>query len=118
MLEVADIVRLHGAEYRKQYGNTLNPERKRALRDIAAFAPRAHRHRRGRGRVSAPRPALFFATITARRPSGFSLLFSPAAAAASPKHTIPERALDRGASIFHIRNWLSDSVQPRILPRL
>src|SRR2546426_6135177 len=36
MLEVADIVRLHGAEYRKQYGNTLNPERKRALRDIAA----------------------------------------------------------------------------------
>ena len=36
MLEVADIVRLHGAAYRKQYGNTLNPDRKRALRDIAA----------------------------------------------------------------------------------
>lgn len=36
MLEVADIVRLHGAAYRKQYGNTLNPDRNRALRDIAA----------------------------------------------------------------------------------
>src|SRR6266581_3046607 len=36
MLEVADIVRLHGAAYRKQYGNTLTPDRKRALRDIAA----------------------------------------------------------------------------------
>ena len=36
MLEVADIVRLHGETYRKQYGNTLNPDRKRALRDIAA----------------------------------------------------------------------------------
>jgi len=36
MLEVADIVRLHGAAYRNQYGNTLNPDRKRALRDIAA----------------------------------------------------------------------------------
>lgn len=36
MLEVADIVRLHGAAYREQYGNTLNPDRKRALRDIAA----------------------------------------------------------------------------------
>jgi hypothetical protein len=36
MLEVADIVRLHGAAYRKQYGNTLTPDRNRALRDIAA----------------------------------------------------------------------------------
>jgi hypothetical protein len=36
MLEVADIVRLHGAAYRKQYGNTLTPARTRALRDIAA----------------------------------------------------------------------------------
>ena len=36
MLEVADIVRLHGAAYREQYGNTLNSDRKRALRDIAA----------------------------------------------------------------------------------
>jgi hypothetical protein len=36
MLEVADIVRLHGAAYREQYGNTLNPDQKRALRDIAA----------------------------------------------------------------------------------
>src|SRR5213593_1591683 len=36
MLEVADIVRLHGAAYREQYGNTLSPDRKRALRDIAA----------------------------------------------------------------------------------
>ena len=59
-----------------------------------------------------------FSKITSRKPSGFSVLFFPAAPAASPKHTIPERALDRNASIFHIRNWLSDSVQPRILPRL
>src|SRR5258708_29627244 len=36
MLAVADIVRLHGAAYRNQYGNPLNPDRKRALRDIAA----------------------------------------------------------------------------------
>jgi putative transposase/transposase-like zinc-binding protein len=36
MLEVADIVRLHGTAYRNQYGNTLTPDRKRALRDIAA----------------------------------------------------------------------------------
>ena len=36
MLEVADIVRLHGAAYRKQYGNTLTPDRNRALRDMAA----------------------------------------------------------------------------------
>ena len=36
MLEVADIVRLHGAAYRERYSNTLNPDRKRALRDIAA----------------------------------------------------------------------------------
>jgi putative transposase/transposase-like zinc-binding protein len=36
MLEVADIVRLHGAAYREHYGNTLNPARKRALQDIAA----------------------------------------------------------------------------------
>ena len=36
MLEVADIVRLHGAAYRKQYGSTLTPDRNRALRDIAA----------------------------------------------------------------------------------
>jgi hypothetical protein len=35
-LEVADIVRLHGAAYREQYGTTLNPDRKRALRDIAS----------------------------------------------------------------------------------
>jgi hypothetical protein len=36
MLEVADIVRLHGAAYRQQYGITLNADRKRALQDIAA----------------------------------------------------------------------------------
>src|SRR5437667_11874010 len=36
MLEVADIVRLHGAAYREQYGNTLSPVRKRALQDISA----------------------------------------------------------------------------------
>jgi len=36
MVEVADIVRLHGAAYRQQYGNTLNADRKRALQDIAA----------------------------------------------------------------------------------
>jgi hypothetical protein len=36
MLEVADIVRLHGAAYREQYGNTLSPVQKRALRDISA----------------------------------------------------------------------------------
>lgn len=36
MLEVADIVRLHGAAYLEQYGNTLSSVQKRALRDIAA----------------------------------------------------------------------------------
>jgi len=36
MLEVADIVRLHGAAYRQQFGETLSPVQKRALRDIAA----------------------------------------------------------------------------------
>jgi len=35
-LEVADIVRLHGAAYREQYGSTLSSVQKRALRDIAA----------------------------------------------------------------------------------
>jgi Putative transposase/Transposase zinc-binding domain len=36
MLEVADIVRLHGAAYHEQFGNTLTSVQKRALRDIAA----------------------------------------------------------------------------------
>jgi hypothetical protein len=36
MLEVADIVRLHGAAYRQQYGKTWTGVQKRALRDIAA----------------------------------------------------------------------------------
>jgi hypothetical protein len=36
MWEVADIVRLHGAAYQQQYGNTLSSVQKRALRDIAA----------------------------------------------------------------------------------
>ena len=36
MLEVADIVRLHGAAYREQPGVFLSPAQKRALRDIAA----------------------------------------------------------------------------------
>jgi len=36
MLEVADIIRLHGAVYCEQYGNTLSSVQKRALRDIAA----------------------------------------------------------------------------------
>jgi len=36
MLEVADVVRLHGAAYRQQYGNNLSSVQKRALRDIAA----------------------------------------------------------------------------------
>jgi len=36
MLEVADIIRLHGAAYREQYGKTLNSVQTRALRDIAA----------------------------------------------------------------------------------
>ena len=36
MWEVAAIIRLHGAAYREQYGNTLSPVQKRALRDIAA----------------------------------------------------------------------------------
>ena len=36
MLEVADIIRLHGTAYRKQFGETLSPVQKRALRDIAA----------------------------------------------------------------------------------
>jgi len=36
MLEVADIIRLHGPAYREQYGHTLSAVQKRALRDIAA----------------------------------------------------------------------------------
>jgi hypothetical protein len=36
MLEVADIVRLHGAAYCEQYGNSLSSVQKRALRDISA----------------------------------------------------------------------------------
>jgi len=36
MLEVADIVRLHGAAYRQQSGISLSSVQKRALRDIAA----------------------------------------------------------------------------------
>jgi hypothetical protein len=36
MLEVADIIRLHGAAYREQHGKTLSPVQKRALRDVAA----------------------------------------------------------------------------------
>ena len=36
MLEVADIVRLHGAAYRQQSGVSLSSAQKRALRDIAA----------------------------------------------------------------------------------
>ena len=36
MLEVADIIRLHGTAYREQYGSTLSSVQKRALRDIAA----------------------------------------------------------------------------------
>ncbi len=36
MLEVADIVRLHGAAYRARYGASLGPSHRRALRDIAA----------------------------------------------------------------------------------
>lgn len=34
MLEVADIVRLHGTAYRQQFGKGLTPVQKRALRDI------------------------------------------------------------------------------------
>jgi hypothetical protein len=34
MLEVADIVRLHGAAYRQQFGDRLTATQKRALRDI------------------------------------------------------------------------------------
>lgn len=36
MLEVADIVRLHGAAYRERFGKTPSSVQKRALRDIAA----------------------------------------------------------------------------------
>jgi hypothetical protein len=36
MLEVADIIRLHGAAYREQFGETLSSIQKQALRDIAA----------------------------------------------------------------------------------
>ena len=36
MLEVADIIRLHGAAYREQFGETLSSVQKQALRDIAA----------------------------------------------------------------------------------
>ena len=36
MLEVADIVRLHGEAYLRQYGSSLSSAQKRALRDISA----------------------------------------------------------------------------------
>ncbi len=36
MLEVADIVRLHGAAYRARFGKSLGPSHRRALRDLAA----------------------------------------------------------------------------------
>ena len=36
MLEVADILRLHGAAYRARYGTALGPSHRRALRDIEA----------------------------------------------------------------------------------
>ena len=36
MLEVANIIRLHGVAYREQYGDTLSSVQTRALRDIAA----------------------------------------------------------------------------------
>ncbi len=35
MLEVADIVRLHGEAYLRQYGSSLTSAQKRALRDIS-----------------------------------------------------------------------------------
>ena len=34
MLEVAEIVRLHGAEFRAKFGSQLTPVQKKALRDI------------------------------------------------------------------------------------
>ena len=36
MLEVAEIVRLHGEAYLRQYGGSLSSVQKRALRDISA----------------------------------------------------------------------------------
>lgn len=36
MLEVAEIIRLHGEAYLRQYGNSLSSVQKRALRDISA----------------------------------------------------------------------------------
>jgi hypothetical protein len=36
MLDVADIVGLHGADYRQRYGSSLSPDQKRTLWDIAA----------------------------------------------------------------------------------
>ena len=36
MLEVAEIIRLHGEAYRRQYGSSLSSVQKRALRDISA----------------------------------------------------------------------------------
>jgi hypothetical protein len=57
MLEVADIVRLHGAAYRKQYGDTLNPARTTARSGTLPLAVR-----RSLG-------ATFTSAITARRKS-------------------------------------------------
>ena len=56
MLEVADIVRLHGPAYREQYGNTLSFVQKRALRDISAcrtpfFGGHVHQCYHCRGKV-------------------------------------------------------------------
>ena len=36
MLEVADIVRLHGAAYRARFGQSLEPSQRQALRDLEA----------------------------------------------------------------------------------
>jgi hypothetical protein len=36
MLEVADIIRLHGAAFYARFGNRLLPSQRRAMQDIAA----------------------------------------------------------------------------------
>ena len=56
MLEVAAIVRLHGAAYREQSGVSLSPSQKRALRDIAAcrtpfFGGHVHQCDRCQGKI-------------------------------------------------------------------
>ena len=77
MLELADIVRLHGATYRARAGERLLPSHARALRDIEALSHRATRRpsqtvrpvRHGGCTATTPAAIAPVRSVTARRPS-------------------------------------------------